>query len=656
MVKFPDHSGIDFNRKSCYSLNEVSGVLNWLFLYLVLGFLLFTGCTNHGGKPDKTHSETDNRAIRNTISKLDSLAFLMSIRNPECALRYVKTAIHLAKSIKSLQELCNAYNTIGAVYATTAPDSSFYYQNRALFIADSINFIKIKPVVFYNLSWLYSESANYNQALKLLDSSIYFAKFTKNYKILSSAYCSSGIIQLETGDSILAYTMFDNAKRIAKDHGLPKEYGQAIGNLARLEKNSDKAIKLNKEAIVYLKKVEGTGADVAMILINIGVRQTNPDSAIIYYLASLKLAEKGTLPLAVLAGNNNLAYYYLDKGLPDKASDCILNKAIPIAVKTHNDDWLSTLYDTYSDILAAKGDFKNGLEYEKKSNKLQLSVFDSKNKQQIRLLTAILDLKNKELTIKNTNLELQKKTNQNKILIIALLLSILILIIGIVIFRTSRQKAELQLKQEQITSARRIIELQETERTIIGQDLHDNIGYLVRIINGVFQSIDIPDKKFKSEISGKIVELEDHVRRISHRMSILNIDDYSDFKELAEDIINDFSNITGIKINYYIQEQIPAISGEVKIHLSRIIQELLTNSAKYAPDADIKIDIACETDTVLIIYKDNGPGFNKENKTRKAIGLSGLQERVKLLGGIANLNTGAGLGTSWEISIPIQHD
>jgi len=139
-------------------------------------------------------------------------------------------------------------------------------------------------------------------------------------------------------------------------------------------------------------------------------------------------------------------------------------------------------------------------------------------------------------------------------------------------------------------------------------------------------------------------------------MSILNIDDYSDFKELAEDIINDFSNITGIRINYYIQEQIPAISGEVKIHLSRIIQELLTNSAKYAPDADIKIDIACETDTVLIIYKDNGPGFNKENKTRKAIGLTGLQERVKLLGGNAILNTGAGLGTSWEISIPIQHD
>jgi signal transduction histidine kinase len=354
-----------------------------------------------------------------------------------------------------------------------------------------------------------------------------------------------------------------------------------------------------------------------------------------------------------MAVYNSLTYYYLDKGLPDKAYDCIMNKAIPIALKIHNDDWLATLYDTYADILAAKKEYKQGLEFEKKSNTIQQSVFASKNKQQIRLLTALLDLKNKELTIQNTNLELQKKTNQNKILIITLLLSILILIIGTVIFRTSRQKAELQLKQEQITSARRIIELQETERTIIGQDLHDNIGYLVRIINGVFQSIDTPDKKFKSEISGKIVELEDHVRRISHRMSILNIDDYSDFKELAEDIINDFSNITGIKINYYIQEQIPSISGEIKIHLSRIIQELLTNSAKYAPDADIKIDIACETETVLIIYKDNGPGFIKENKTRKAIGLTGIQERVKLLGGNAILNTGVGLGTSWEISIPI---
>ena len=353
---------------------------------------------------------------------------------------------------------------------------------------------------------------------------------------------------------------------------------------------------------------------------------------------------------------NYLAYIYLDKGLTDKASDYIVNKAIPIAIKIHNEDWLSTLYDSYADIMAAKGDFKQGLEYEKKSNKLQLSVFDSKNKQQIRLLTAMLDLKNKELTIRNKDFEIQKKTNQNTVLIIALLILVSVLIIGVIIFRVIKQKGELQLKHEQISSARKIIELQETERNRIGLDLHDNIGYLVRIINEFFQTIEIPDKKLKSTITGKFKELGDHVRRISHRMSILNIDEYAGFKKLADDIINTFSHITGIKVNYFIQDQLPSVSGENVLHLSRIIQELLTNSAKYAPEADIKIDIAYSPPILLLIYKDNGPGFNQKNIIEKGIGLTGIRERVKLMGGNAILKTGTGLGTTWEISIPIQHD
>ena len=651
-LKFPGFSFIDFDCGK-YSLTVGNRYISKLFLYVLFGILCFHGCTNQEDRSKDNYFKGDARTIRDTISKLDSLAVIMNIENHECALTYAKNAIYLANSINSLRELCNAYYTMGLVYSTTASDSGFYYYHRSLFLADSINFTEIKPDVLFNLSWLYNESSNYNQALKLLDSCIYFAKYIRNFKILSSAYSSLGIIQIATGDSVLAHTMFDNAKKIAKDYGLPKQYGVAIGNLARLEKNSDNAIKLFKEGIVYLKKVDGTEEEVAMTLINIGTLQTNTDSAMRYTLEALKLAEKGTLPMAVLAGNNNLAYDYLDKGLTAKATDCILNKAMPIAVKTHNDDWLSTLYDTYADILAAKGDFKKSLEYEKKSNHLLKSVFSSKNREQIRLLTATLDLKNKELTIQNKNLEIQKKTNQNKFLIIALLLSISILIIGAIIFRIVRQKDELQLKHEQFTSARRIITLQETERTRIGLDLHDNIGYLVQIINGFFQSIEIPDKKLKTAIHGKFKELGEHIRRISHRMSILNIDDYTDFKDLIEDIINDFSNMSGIKVNYFIQDQLPSIPGENEIHISRIIQELLSNSGKYAPEADIKIDIACIADTFLILYKDNGPGFNKENKTEKGIGLISIQERVKLLGGNAILNTAIGHGTSWEISIPV---
>ena len=639
--------------KICRSRGDRGYTFRLVTFYLPCAILFFSACTSRLEQKEKNYSGIETQAIKDTISKLDSMVLQLHNTNPELSFKYAKTAISLARSINSMEDLSKAYNSMGYIYSTSLKDSGFYYYNRALSIADSMNLNKIKTLVLYNLAMLYLDVSNYRNAIKFLDTCIQLAFTDRNFKILSTAYCSLGLVQLETGDSVLSKTMFETAKKIAGDHHLALQYGAAVGNLASLEKDRNNSIRLLEESTNYFKKVNGTEEEMAMAFINIGNLQTNPDSAKNYYTKALYLSEKGTLLMVQLAANNGLANCYLDKGSIEKATDCILNKAIPIALKIRNNDWLGTLYDTYSDILAVKGDYKKGMEIEKKSIHFKERVFYTKNKEQIRLLTAMLDLKNKELTIKNNNFELQKKANQIRVLIIILVISVSILIIGTIVFRVFRQKAELKLKQEQITSARRIIEIQEAERTRTGLDLHDNIGYLVRIINGFFQSMDISDKKLKATINAKFLELGEHVRRISHRMSILNIDDYADFKTLVEDIINDMRNLSGIKVNYFIQDQIPHISTEKVMHISRILQELLTNSGKYAPEADINIDIACVNETLLILYKDTGPGFNQEVKKEKAIGLKSISERIKLLGGDFVLDTAIGLGTAWEISIPV---
>jgi hypothetical protein len=62
-----------------------------------------------------------------------------------------------------------------------------------------------------------------------------------------------------------------------------------------------------------------------------------------------------------------MAYCYLVKGDVINAEKCILDHALPVAVKTNNIDWQSTVYDTYADILKRKGRETDAMVYKNRS-------------------------------------------------------------------------------------------------------------------------------------------------------------------------------------------------------------------------------------------------------------------------------------------------
>ena len=309
-------------------------------------------------------------------------------------------------------------------------------------------------------------------------------------------------------------------------------------------------------------------------------------------------------------------------------------------------DWLATAYDSYADILSAKGDHKNAFLALRKSINYRTQANIKNNEKQIRLLAAILDLNNKETEIKTQHL-------QNHFLRLVLAIAILIIIIIIFVYFGFRQRMKIRFKQQQITSARRIIELEETEKSRIGFELHDNLGYLVRVTDGFINSLSIADTKVKEQLTDKMRELSDCIRRISHRINLLN-EEQSRLEEIIPAIINDIRIFTGINVSYFIPDHLPDISREILLHTCRIVQELLTNAGKYAGSSKIKIDVAFTDGNLLLLYKDDGPGFDTSGITDKGIGLSSIYERISLLGGKVSLTSSPGHGTKWEISIPLR--
>jgi signal transduction histidine kinase len=430
--------------------------------------------------------------------------------------------------------------------------------------------------------------------------------------------------------------------------------GVAMGNLARLEFEPDtmKSNAMSLEALNYLRKVRGTEEEMATILINIGYGFKNPDSALYYYSSALALAENAQLPLIIIGAYNNMAYSYMDKGEYSKAESCVRDFAIPIAEKYDYTDWLSSLYDTYSDVCVGQGDIKMALSMQKKALKFRVADYRKKASDRVQLLAAVLDLKNKELIIQNEEKKIliQKNQLQNMELWLAITAILVILSVFVTMFLHHRNKVKIQ--KEKITSARRIIEMEESEKGRIARELHDLTGQLVLGISGMIENIEFSEPGIKQLINDRIKELGGAIRHISHRMNRAMIEHFT-FSELITGLCLDVQKLAGLKINLQIPEELPELPNEMVLHFYRIVQELLTNAGKYAKESPISIVIAYENESLTIHYEDQGPGFIYNADQKTGMGLLNIFERVKLVNGKGTVHSEPGIGTKWDFSFPV---
>jgi signal transduction histidine kinase len=271
----------------------------------------------------------------------------------------------------------------------------------------------------------------------------------------------------------------------------------------------------------------------------------------------------------------------------------------------------------------------------------------------MRLLTSLLDLKNKELTIKEDAIEIRISNSRNKVLKLELGGSALLIVSILVILLLFWQRSKTKLKQQQIASARSLIEFDEAEKGKLGSELHDNIGYLVRIIDKNIQAINFPDPNIQENIRSQLGDMGETIRKLSHRMNPLKKEE-TPFKELFADIVNDMRNLAGVNVKYFVPDKLPELSKEITLHLCRITQELLTNASKYAKESSVLIRVGITSNHILLLYSDDGPGFDKNSDQVDGIGLRSIKARVNILNGESILTTEPGSGTKWEITIPLR--
>jgi two-component system, NarL family, sensor histidine kinase DegS len=210
-----------------------------------------------------------------------------------------------------------------------------------------------------------------------------------------------------------------------------------------------------------------------------------------------------------------------------------------------------------------------------------------------------------------------------------------------------------------------ILEAQEIERQRIARDLHDstvqNLTSLVHKTELCIKLIEIDSIRAKLELnamSNTIKTVINEMRGIIYNLKPMSLDDIG-LTVTVERFANRLMDLNNINIIVRANEERDNIHPVIRLTLFRIIQEACNNVIKHANATTIHIDINYGENLVSVSIRDNGSGFNINNKQEdgceqsSSFGLSIMKERISLLSGTVDIKSEKNHGTTVTVTAPL---
>lgn len=574
-------------------------------------------------------------SLRDTIRALGDLCFELKDQDAALARHYGRLSLKISKESGDTYLLAHSYLDWGNANNSIYPDSAYIAYQQGLKLSYDCKNSIIRADLFHNIGELLSAAGNRYEAVIYYDSAMRLARLSGDSALLCMTTINYAFFRLENGDTAMAIKEFREVTSFPPKGENAANIALAISGLINCgDVPPDQVIMLYDSAIQLLYSVPGHEESISQLLINKSARLPAEEA--------LPLLRKAVaiLPVynntTILAAWNLIAYAYSDMGDYKSATTILADSAIPLGEKTTNYDWLSTIYDTYAEILALDGQYEKAYQMQRKAMSCYITDNIKKNTRQLALLMSMTDARimNEKLTQQEILIEFQKARASR----IQLWWSIALLGVGIgfllwLLF-LNRQKVKAQ--RLQMEAASRLVTLGDRFNESLANELHDTSTLLALAISG--------------NNSKEIEPIRKNISRLSHQLLIKS--EQIGFEDQLRSLADTYITFFAARVNLHLHSGLPVIQNEQQVHLLRMVSEMFQNSVRHAPSATIRLQSYLKGKTLIIVFQDDGPGFDPKAKGA-GMGLESLRQRAVLIGATLDLQTEPGRGVTWRVTVRI---
>ncbi|HXN46419.1 MAG TPA: chemotaxis protein CheB [Bryobacteraceae bacterium] len=228
---------------------------------------------------------------------------------------------------------------------------------------------------------------------------------------------------------------------------------------------------------------------------------------------------------------------------------------------------------------------------------------------------------------------------------------------------TARKMAEDALRQSQEELRRLTASLfttQEEERKRLARELHDDMNQRMAMLANEVNllerdlpgSPDLVRDQLRS-LRERVEQLSDDLRRAAHQLHPSSLEHFGLVAAL-DAYCPDFSKLYPIRLKFTHRGVPASIPFDVSLCLYRVAQECLHNIAKHSGANEATLALRGDKKGLVLSVIDKGEGFDPDLlPDQKGLGIVGIRERVRLVGGSVSIQSRAGHGTEIDVRVPL---
>jgi len=495
-----------------------------------------------------------------------------------------------------------------------------------------------------NIGYEYNEKGNLTKALNYYYKSLAIREAIDDDLGLAETYNNIGKIYSSQDEITKALEFAEKALKVSKVIN-STGVGTMLSNAGTLYgKQGDK----NKAMLYFQKSLEvnkkqnnavGVGRSLGLIA-GFYKSEGELDRSLDYLFKNLEVVEENGYQDGVITALTDIADVYLKKEQTIKAMN-YGERALKLAMLEGHPEGISSAAEKLSLIYQKRNNWEEAFEMETLHVKMRNTIQNNEIKNSLIEQATKYDLHKKQqeitlLSVKNEVQELRINKNRKSILLISLAL-FSSLILAFVAYRGYKKKLYINKLLE---SQKAEISRKNEDKKIMLQEIHHRVKNNLQVVNSLLrmQSSKTSDKEvinaFK-ETQSRVLSMAKLHEKMYQSGDLKRLNAKTHITMLVEEIVKNYTLEKDIGLNIDIQELY--IDAQTMMPLSLIINEIITNSLKYAfegrKNGIISIKLSPSTSITNELYvSDNGIGFTSEKST-KGLGTKLIQSFTRQLNG-----------------------